>query len=139
MVLVNHDVLHHVDPQLAAHVAEPHPDALLAGGDGPVKVTLLIHPPSAPTPTREPKRRDSNVRHYTLYHDPAGVATDNPRTDEVGHADTWEQLQWMARGAAAFERGGRIWALNNRTSTVLFMADIRLDRDPHTETPEMGR
>ena len=38
----------------------------------------------------------------------------------------------MARGAAPFERGGRLWALNNRTRTVLFMADMKLDEDPHT-------
>ena len=45
----------------------------------------------------------------------------------------------MARGAAPFERAGRLWALNNKTHTVLFMADIRLDRDPHATHPENQR
>ena len=137
MVLVDRDVLRHVDPRLGAHVAEPRPDALLTGSDGPVKVTLLIKPPAAPTP--EPKQPDGNIRRYTLYLDRAGVCTDDPATDEIGHADTWEQLQWMARGAAPFEHAGRLWALNNKTHTVLFMADIRLDRDPHATQPEDQR
>jgi len=137
MVLVDRDVLRHVDPRLAAHVAEPHPDALLAGSDGPVKVTLLIRAPAALTP--EPKQQDGSITRYTLYLDRAGVCTDNPATDEIGHADTWEQLQWMARGAAPFERTGRLWALNNKTHTVLFMADIRLDQDPHETQPEDQR
>ena len=133
MVLVDRGVLHHVDPRLAPHVAEPHPDALLTGSDGPVKVTLLIRPPAARTP--EAKQWDGRTRRYTLYLDRAGVCTDNPATDEIGHADTWEQLQWMARGAAPFERAGRLWALNNQTHTVLYMADIRLDADPHEDAP----
>lgn len=129
LVLVDRDVLHHVDPGLAAHVAAPHPDALLASEPGPGRVGMLIKPPAAPTP--EPKQGDGAITRYTLYLDRAGVATDNPTTDEIGHADTWEQLQWMARGAEPFEHGGRLWALNNHTHTVLFMADIRLDADPH--------
>ena len=68
-----------------------------------------------------------------------GVCTNNPTTDEIGHADTWEQLQWMAVGAEPFERGGRLWALNNRTRTVLYMADIRLDQDPDATQPEEQR
>ena len=129
MVLVDRDVFRHVDPRLAAHIAEPRPDPLLADSPEPVKVSLLIRPPAAPTP--EPKQWDGNITRYTLYLDRAGVCTDDPTTDEIGHADTWEQLQWMARGAAPLERGGRLWALNNRTMTVLFMADIKLNQDPH--------
>jgi hypothetical protein len=131
MVLVDRNVLRHVDPRLAAHVAEPHPDALLTGSDGPVRLNLLIRPPGTPTPG--PKQRDGDIPHYTLFLDRAGMCTSNPTTDEIGHAHTWEQLQWMARGAEPFERGGRLWALNNRTNTVLYMTDIRLDRDPHEE------
>ena len=137
LVLVDHEVLHHVDPRLAAHVAEPHPDALLRGTDGPVKVGMLIRPPAAPAP--EPDRTDRKPAGYTLYLDRAGVATNNPTTDEIGHAETWEQLQWMARGAEPFERAGRLWALNNQTHTVLFMADIKLDQDPHAIQPEDAR
>ena len=37
----------------------------------------------------------------------------------------------MVRGAKPFEHGGRLWALNNHTHTMLFMADMRLDADPH--------
>ncbi|MDE2906928.1 MAG: hypothetical protein OXQ28_12695 [Acidobacteriota bacterium] len=129
MVLVDRDVLRHVDPRLAAHVAEPHPDALLRGTDGPIKVSMLIRPPAAPAP--EPERANPKPTGYTLYLDRAGVATNNPTTDEIGRAETWEQLQWMVRGAEPFERGGRLWALNNHTHTVLFMADMRLDADPH--------
>lgn len=134
LVLVDRAVLYHVEPQLAPHVAEPHPDAMLAGKSDPIQVSLLIHPPSAPKP--KPGPTDSNTKRYTLYHDRAGGASDNPATDTIGHADTWEQLQWMARGAAAFEHGGRIWALNNRTSSVLYMADIQLDGDPEDEQPD---
>lgn len=137
MVLVDRDVLRHVDPRLAAHVAGPHPDALPAGGDGPVKVTLLIRPPTAPAPAENPT--ETGTPAYTLYLDRAGICTDNPATDEIGHADTWRQLQWMARGAAPFERGGRLWALNNKTRTVLFMADIRLDEDPDATRQENQR
>ena len=129
MVLVDRDVLRHVDPRLAAHVAGPHPDALPAGGAGPVKVSLLIRPPAPPTP--DEKEPESDPAAYTLYLDRAAICTDNPATDEIGRADTWEQLHWMARGAAPFERGGRLWALNNRTRTILYMADIRLDEDPY--------
>ena len=106
----------------------PHPDALPAGGAGPVKVSLLIRPPAPPTP--DEKEPESDPAAYTLYLDRAAICTDNPATDEIGRADTWEQLHWMARGAAPFERGGRLWALNNRTRTILYMADIRLDEDP---------
>lgn len=137
MVLVDREVLRHVDPRLATHVAEPHPDAMLTGADGPVKVSMLIRPPAAPA--SEPDRAAPEPDRYTLYLDRAGVATDNPATDEIGHAETWEQLQWMVRGAEPFERGGRLWALNNRTHTVLFMADIRLERDPHETQPEDQR
>ena len=134
LVLVDREVLRHVDPRLAAHVAEPHPDALLRNTDGPVKVNMLIRPPATPAP--EPDRANPKPAGYTLYLDRAGVCTDNPTTDEIGRAETWEQLQWMARGAEPFERGGRLWALNNTTRTVLFMADIRLDRDPHATQRE---
>ena len=130
MVLVDRNVLRHVDPRLATHVAEPRPDPLLKGSPEPVKVRLLIRPPTAPTPEEE-TAGDAPAA-YTLYLDRAGICTDDPATDEIGHAGTWEQLQWMARGAAPFERGGRLWALNNRTRTVLFMADMKLDEDPHT-------
>ncbi len=125
-VLVDHEVLRHIDTRLTAHVAAAHPDALQAGGPGPIKVSLLIRPPAAPA--LEPEDETAG---YTLYLDRAGVCTDHPATDEIGHAETWEQLQWMARGAAPFERAGRLWALNNRTRTVLHMADIKLDQDPH--------
>jgi len=129
MVLVDRDVLRHVDPRLAAHVAEPHPDPLLAGGPEPIKVSLLIRPPAAGTADEE--TADNDRARYTLYLDRAAICTEKPATDEIGRAETWEQLQWMARGAAPFERGGRLWALNNRTRTVLFMADIKLNEDPH--------
>jgi len=113
----------------AAHVAEPHPDPLLAGSPEPIKVSLLIRPPAAGTPDEE--AADGDPAQYTLYLDRAGICTDDPATDEIGRAETWEQLQWMARGAAPFEGGGRLWALDNRTRTVLFMADIKLEHDPH--------
>ena len=129
MVLVDRDVLRHIDPRLAAHVAEARPDPLLAGSPEPVKVSLLIRRPSAAA-TEEKTAGDAPAA-YTLYLDRAGICTDEPATDEIGHAETWEQLQWMACGAAPFERGGRLWALNKRTQTVLFMADIKLDHDPH--------
>ncbi|MYG27574.1 MAG: hypothetical protein F4213_16410 [Boseongicola sp. SB0677_bin_26] len=134
LVLVDREVLRHVDPRFAAHVAEPHPNALLRDRDGPVRVDLLIRPPAVPA--LEPDRTDGEPAGYTLYLDRAGVATNNPTTDEIGRAETREQLQWMARGAEPFERGGRLWALNNTTRTVLFMADIRLDEDPHEPQPE---
>ena len=129
MVLVDRDVLRHVDPRLAAHVAEPHPDPLLAGSPEPIKVSLLIRPPAAGTADEEAAERDR--AQYTLYLDRAAICSEKPATDEIGRAETWEQLQWMARGAAPFERGGRLWALNNRTRTVLFMANIKLNKDPH--------
>ncbi len=137
MVLVDRDVLRHVDPRLTAHVAEPHPDALLKGGGGPVKVSLLIRPPA--TGTADEEGADSDRARYTLYLDHAAICTEKPATDEIGRAETWEQLQWMARGAAPFERGGRLWALNNRTRTVLFMADIKLNEDPHATQREDQR
>ena len=129
MVLVDRDVLRHVDPRLAAHVAEPHPDPLLASSPEPIKVSLLIRPPAVGTPDEE--AADGDPAQYTLYLDRAGICTDDPATDEIGRAETWEQLQWIARGAAPFEGGGRLWALDNRTRTVLFMADIKLEHDPH--------
>ena len=45
-------------------------------------------------------------------------------------ADTWEQLRWMARGAAPFERGGRLWARDNTVNAVLYMADLHSTRNP---------
>ncbi|MCY4121365.1 MAG: hypothetical protein OXG72_10650 [Acidobacteria bacterium] len=137
MVLVDRKVLRHVHPRLAPHVAEPHPDGLLAGGDGPVKVNLLIRPPGAGAP--KPTETVSRTAGYTLYLDRAGLCTNNPTTDEIGHADTWEQLRWMARGAAPFERGGRLWAVNNKTRTVLYMADIKLEQDPDAIPAEEDR
>ena len=108
MVLVDRDVLGHVDPRLAAHVAEPHPDALLAGSDGPVKVTLLIRAPAAPTP--EPKQWNGNITRYTLYLDRGGICTDAPATDEIGHAGTWSSCSgWPAarRPSSGADASGR--------------------------------
>ena len=130
IVLVDRRVLRHVEPRLAAHVAAPHPDPAFMGGIGqPVRASMLIRPPMPPE--REPQPAGPDPAGYTLYLDRAAICTDNPATDEIGRADTWEQLQWMARGAAPFERGGRLWAMNNRTRTVLYTADINLDQDPH--------
>ena len=51
-------------------------------------------------------------------------------TDEIEHAHTWEQPQWLARGAEPFERGGRLWAVDDERNIVLSMSDIRRDEPP---------
>ena len=67
---------------------------------------------------------------YTLFLDRAAVATANPTTDEIGHAHTWEQLQWLARGAEPFEQGGRLWAVDEQRNIPLNMSEIRQDEPP---------
>ena len=63
---------------------------------------------------------------FTLYLDRAGLCTPRPTTEVVGRADTRTELFWLAKGAAHFERGGRLWATDDRTGTVLSMADMKL-------------
>ena len=72
---------------------------------------------------------DTNPR-YALFLDECGVATTTPRTRKVGTAETWEQLQSLARDAEPSERGGRLWAADRRNNAVLFMGDIRLNQNP---------
>lgn len=73
---------------------------------------------------------------YTLYLDRAGLCTSDPLTDEVGYAETWRELHWMAKGAEPFERAGRLWARDEAAGTVLCMADMRLPERP--EVTDMG-
>ena len=73
---------------------------------------------------------------YTLYLDYAAVATENPSRREIGHADSWEQLHWMAKGAETCERGGRLWATDHAEKRVLVMADMKLKQDPYREKNE---
>ncbi len=68
---------------------------------------------------------------YTLYLDRAGLATSDPLTEEVGACETWEQLHWMAKGAVPFERGGRLFARDERRGIILSVADMRQANDPH--------
>ena len=68
---------------------------------------------------------------YTLYLDRAGLLTCEPLTDEIGVADTWTQLHWMAKAAAFFERAGRLWARDEACGIVLSMADMRQEAHPH--------
>ena len=70
---------------------------------------------------------------YTLYLDRAGLALKNTRvslTEEIGYADTWEHLHWMAKGAIPFEGGARLWARDESTGTVLSVADMREEHEP---------
>ena len=68
---------------------------------------------------------------YTLYLDRAGLCTSEPLTDEIGAADTWRQLHWMAKAASFFERAGRLWARDEVRRIVLSMADMRAETDPN--------
>ena len=65
---------------------------------------------------------------YTLYLDRAGLCTPQPTTDEIGRADSLTELGWLARGAAPFERAGRLWALDEERNTVMSMADIKINQ-----------
>ena len=65
---------------------------------------------------------------YTLYLDHGGVATNRPSTDRLGTALTLQELIWMARGAAPFERAGRLWAREEATRRVLNMGDLGITR-----------
>ena len=74
----------------------------------------------AGTPADRPPR-------YTLYVDRAGLCTDNPATETLGHAETWTELQALTDRMLPEERGGRLWAADNRRNRrVLHVADIRL-------------
>ena len=68
---------------------------------------------------------------YTLYLDRAALCTSAPLTDEIGVADTWRELHWMAKAASFFEGGGRLWARDESRGIVLSMADMRQETDPH--------
>ena len=96
-----------------------------------IHVSMLILTPERPGDDEAAERSG-----YTLFLDRAGVATSDPTTDEIGHAHTWEELQWMARGAEPFKRGGRLWARDEQNNAVLYMADIQLDENPLTTTPD---
>ena len=72
------------------------------------------------------KAQDTARHGFTLYLDRAGLCTARPTTEVVGRADTRVELCWLARGAAHFERGGRLWATDDRTGTVLYMGDMKI-------------
>lgn len=123
-VLVDQDVLQYVHPHLRGHVAAPHPSVEPSNYGESQRATGLVLPPEPVT------GQIGSEAGYTLYLDRAGLATPNPTTDEVGHAQSWEQLQWMALGARPFERGGRLWALDRSTNEDLSMADIAAPAPP---------
>ena len=75
------------------------------------------------------KRQVSLFWTYTLYLDRAGLCTPQPTTDEIGRADSLTELGWLARGAAPFERAGRLWALDEERNTVMSMADIKINQE----------
>ena len=126
LVLIERELLRHVHPRLRDRVAAAMTDAGSAGERGDRRPTMLVFP-AAPyaAPETPPGHKG-----YTLFLDRAGLCTPKPSTDEIGHAHTWEQLQWLARGAERFERGGRLWARDDEHNVVLSMSDIRLDRPP---------
>ena len=122
LVLVEQAALPHVKPELAEFVAAP------SGGserrpDGGLICDMLIRPPAA-----DPDGRSEEAG-YTLLHDEVGVATDNPRTRELGRAATWTELCWMAKGARPFERGGRLWGRGDSTGSVFHLADMNLSSE----------
>ena len=51
MVLVDRNVLQHVDASLGSHVATPHPDALQVRHEGHLEVSMLLRPPAEAAPT----------------------------------------------------------------------------------------
>lgn len=116
LVLVDRRVLQHIDPRLAAHVAAAHPEP-------PLVANMLIRPPMP-----------DEANGYTLYLDRPSSGTSNPDVIEIGRANTWQQLQWMAAGAAPFKNQGRLWALNNGTRDVMSIADIHLEQEPRPTT-----
>ena len=123
LVLIEHELLRHVHPRLRDRVAA----ARIQGAEvGRPVVTMLVFPPEPYTAPEAPPGHKG----YTLFLDRAGLCTPKPATDRIGHAHTWEQLQWLARGAEPFERGGRLWARDDEHNMVLSMSDIRLDRPP---------
>ena len=126
LVLIDRRLLPHIEPRLRDRVAAPRLDNRGHARDDTARVSMLILPPEPPVPPDGTSRR----RGYTLFLDRAGLCTPDPTTDQIGHAHTWEQLQWMARGAEPFERGGRLWALDENHNAVLCMQDIRMDRNP---------
>ena len=126
LVLIDRRLLPHIEPRLRDRVAAPRLDNRGHARDDTARVSVLILPPEPPVPPDGTSRR----RGYTLFLDRAGLCTPDPTTDQIGHAHTWEQLQWMARGAEPFERGGRLWALDEDHNAVLCMQDIRMDRNP---------
>ena len=65
---------------------------------------------------------------FVLHLDRAGLGTATPATEVVGTADTIEHLYWLARGAAHFERGGRLWAENADTGECLTLGDLRIEQ-----------
>ena len=126
LVLVEREVLEHVHPRLGDRVATPLVDDNTDSGRSEPVISMLLFParpyagPGAPP---APKG-------YTLFLDRAGLCTSRPDTCEIGHAHTWEQLQWLARGAEPFKRGGRLWARDDGRNIVLHMSDIALDGPP---------
>ena len=128
LVLIERELLEHVHPRLRERVAAAESD----GGSGARKEeprpTLLVFPPK---PYEAPGTPAAH-KGYTLFLDRAGLCAATPTTAEIGHAHTWEQLQWLARGAGSFERGGRLWAADDERNTVLEMSDIRQDGPPST-------
>jgi len=69
---------------------------------------------------------------YRLFLDKAGAVPagySGSLTVEIGACETWEQLHWMAKGAAPFERGFRLYA-RSPNGTVLSMADMDSPREP---------
>ena len=115
LVIVDRNVLDHVHPRLRGHVAA------VTEEDG--ESTLVFAAPPRTVPGKPPEHKG-----YTLLLDQAGLGTSNPTTKVLGHAHTWEQLQWMARGAEHLERGCRLWGLDEETRTVLSLADMRRER-----------
>ena len=127
LVLIERTLLRHVHPRLRDRVAAPV--SRDEADNGKPHVTMLVFPPEPYTAPKTPRGHKG----YTLFLDRVGVATTKPTTDEIGHAHTWEQLQWLARGAEPFERGGRLWASDDEENSVLHMSDIRLDQPPPPE------
>ena len=122
LVLIDMEMLQHVHPRLRDRVAAPVAMETARGR----RVTMLVFPPTLYVAPATPPGHKG----YTLFLDRAELMTPTPATDEIGHTHTWQQLQWMARGAEPFERGGRLWARNDEHNTVLQMSDIRLDQPP---------
>ena len=68
---------------------------------------------------------------YTLYLDRTGLCTSRSLTAEIGDADTWVEIQTMARTAAMFENPNRLWVRDEARGHRLTMEQVSQETDPH--------